>query len=133
MKMDKNFQIVTEHPTAQELLSILFDLIPKFKSHWESNNNLFVESDGSCSVHGIFEEFSNFIRDNFSELDESVRKELFLTIEKLVNINPNFSGGVSNAARTCFLENLTGEGELSETIRTYLGPKSRKYFDEWND
>jgi hypothetical protein len=131
--MDNNFQIVTEHPTAKELLSILFVLIPKFKSYWESDNNFFVESDGSYSVHGIFSELSNFIRDNFSATDESVRKELFLTIEKLVNTNPNFSSGVSNAACTCFLENLTGEGELSETIRSYLGPKSRKYFDEWNN
>ncbi len=131
--MDNNFQIVTEHPTAQELLAMLFGLTPKFKCHWESDDNLSVERDGSYSVHGIFAEFSNFIRDNFSEMEESVRKELFLTIEKLVNTNPSFSGGVSNAACACFLENLAGEGELSETIRTYLGPKSRKYFDEWND
>jgi hypothetical protein len=131
--MDNNFQILTEHPTAKELLSILFGLIPNFKSHWESDSNFFVESDGIYSVHGIFSEFSNFIRDNFSEIDESVRKELFLTVEKLVNTNPNFSGGVSNAACTCFLENFTGEGEFSETIRSYLGPKSRKYFDEWDN
>jgi hypothetical protein len=132
-RMDNNFSIVTEHPTPQELLLMLFDLTPDFRSYWESANNLFVESDGSCTVHGIFAEFSQFVRDNLSEIDEPARKELFQIIEKLVNTNPNFSGGVSNAVCTCFLEHLAGEGELSNTIHPYLGPESRKFLDEWNN
>ncbi len=130
--MDNNFEIVTEHPTAQELLSILIELVPEFKSHWEGSDNLFVERDGSFTVHGIFAELTYYLKKNLSGVEEPIRKELFLTIEKLVNTNQNFSGGVSNAACTCFLENLAGEGELSEIISKYLGPESRKYFDEWN-
>ena len=131
-KMDNNFTIVTEHPTPQELLLMLFDLAPGFRSTWDSDNNPFVESDGSCTIHGIFAEFSHFVRDHLSEIGELARKELFQAIEKLLKTNQNFSGGVSNAVRTCFLENLAGEGELSDTIRPYLRPESRKFFDEWN-
>ena len=131
--MDINFTRVTEHPTPQVLLLMLYDLTPGFCSYWERDDNLFIEDDGSYTVNGIFSEYSHYIRDHLSEIDRSTRKELFLTIEKLVNTNPNFSAGVSNAACTCFLENLAGEGELSETIRPYLSPESLKYFDEWND
>ena len=112
---------------------MLFDLAPGFRPYWESESNLFVESDGSYTAHGIFSGFSHFVRDHLLESEELSRTKLFNIIEKLVNTNPNSSSGVSNAVCTCFLENLAGEGKFSDTIGTYLGPEARKYFDEWDN
>jgi hypothetical protein len=112
---------------------MLFDLAPEFRPYWESESNLSVESDGSYTAHGIFSEFSHFVRDHLLESEEPSRTKLFNIIEKLVNTNPNSSSGVSNAVCTCFLENLASEGKFSDTIGTYLGPEARKYFDEWDN
>ncbi|UCE07411.1 MAG: hypothetical protein JSW07_05100, partial [bacterium] len=118
--------------TPKELLENLVQITPEFLSAWNKEDNLFIDKDGSLSVHGVFTEFSSFIRDNFSLLDENRRKKLFDYIEECVNTDIYSENGVSNAACTCFLENLAGEGVLSNTILKYLGVQSKKYFDKWN-
>jgi hypothetical protein len=130
--MKNDFIIVTRHPTPKELLENLVQIAPEFQSAWNNEDNLFIDEDGSFSVHGVFAEFSSFIRDNFGLLDENRRKKLFDYIEKCVTTDIHSENGVSNAACTCFLENLAGEGVLSNTILKYLGVESKKYFDKWN-
>jgi hypothetical protein len=57
---------------------------------------------------------------------------LFEYVEECVKTDVHSESGVSNAACTCFLENLTGEGELSKNILRFMGEKSKEYFDKWN-
>ena len=130
--MRKDFIIVTRHPTPKKLLENLIQIAPRFLSAWNNEDNLFIAADGSFSVHGVFSEFSSFIRDNFGLLDENRRKKLFDYIEECVTTDIQSENGVSNAARTCFLENLAGEAALSNTILKYLGVESKKYFSKWN-
>ena len=130
--MKNDFIIVTRHPTPKELLENLVQVAPEFLSAWNNADNLFIDEDGSFSVHGVFAEFSSFIRDNFGLLDENRRKKLFDYIEECVTTDIHSESGVSNAACTCFLENLGGEGALSNTILKYLGVESKKYFDKWH-
>ena len=130
--MKNDFIIVTRHPSPEELLENLVKIAPEFLSAWNSEDNLFIDKDGSFSGHGVFTEFSSFIRGNFGLLDENRRKKLFDYIEECVNTDIHSENGVSNAARTCFLENLAGEGVLSDMILKYLGVESKKYFDKWN-
>jgi hypothetical protein len=130
--MKNDFIIVTRHPTPKELLENLVQIAPEFLSAWDNEDNLFIDEDGSFSVHGVFTEFSSFIRDNFGLLDENRRKKLFDYIEECVNTDIHSEYGVSNAACTCFIENLAGEGTFSNTILKYLGVESKKYFDKWN-
>jgi hypothetical protein len=132
VKMKNDFIIVTRHPTPKELLENIVQIAPEFLSAWNNEDNLSINEDGSFSVHGVFAEFSSFIRDNFSLLDENRRKKLFDYIEECVNTDIHSENGVSNAACTCFLQNLAGEGTLSNTILKYLGVESKKYFDKWN-
>jgi len=120
------------YPSPQELLKSLCKLFPEFKSYWDQPDNCFTEVDGSFTYHGLFSEFTSYIRDTFPKIDENKWKELFLLIEKYANTDPMSENGVSNAVFTCFLENLAGEGALSQAILPYLGPKSREYFDQWN-
>ena len=128
--MNENFIIVTEHPTPPELLDKLLQFAPKFAKKWETS--LSVAKDGSFTVHGVFSEFSSFVRDQFGKMDENTKQALFDFVEECVKTNAKSENGISNAACTCFLENIAGEGELSQLIEPYLGPESRKYFDKWN-
>jgi hypothetical protein len=130
--MKNNFIIVTRDPTPKGLLENLVQIAPEFLSVWDNENNLFIDEDGSFSVHGVFTEYSSFIRDNFGLLDENRRKKLFDYIEECVTTDIHSEIGVSNAVCTCFLQNLAGEGTLSNTILNYLGVESKKYFDKWN-
>jgi hypothetical protein len=130
--MEPNFVMTQQRPTPEDLLRALVEIVPGFLSGWESPDNCFREDDGSFSLHGVFSEFTGYLRGHFSELEDTTRRTLFEFVEQCVLIDPNSDSGVSNAACTCFLENLAGEGELSEAIGPYLGRKSKEYFDQWN-
>jgi hypothetical protein len=119
--MKKDFVIIPRKPTSKELLERLIDIVPSFSDFWQKDDNLFVNEGGKFSIHGVFSQFSAYLRDNFIKLKESKRRQLFAFIEECVKEDPHYEVGVSNAACTCFLENPAGEGELSESILKYLG------------
>lgn len=128
--MTMEFTRVTRRPTPEELLAKLCGFVPGFVATWQKS--LFVDEDGSYSVHGVFSEFSSYIRDHFDEFDRDTWTRLFQYVEQCVATDVHSDAGVSNAACTCFLENIAGEGELSSVVLPYLGEESRKYFDQWN-
>jgi hypothetical protein len=128
--MTTEFTRITRHPTPDEILARLFEFAPGFRSAWPHSH--FVAADGSFSVHGVFAEFSSYVRTHFCDMDDETWKKLFKYVEECVTADIHSDSGVSNAACTEFLENIAGEGELSRTVLPYLGPESRKYFDQWN-
>jgi hypothetical protein len=130
--MEPNFILAGRHPTPEDLLDAILQIAPEFDSYWKSPENPFRSDDGDFTLHGVFAELSHCLKDVFSNLEESRRMALFALVEKCVLTDFNSDNGVSNAACTCFLENLAGEGALSEAIALYLGPSSKAHFDEWN-
>ncbi len=130
--MDNDFIRVQRHPTPEELLQAIVKITPEFALHWERPDNYFRNQGGSFSVHGVFAELTTYLKVGFGKLSDAQRRTLFEFIEKCVLTDPNSDSGVSNAACTCFLENLAGECDLSQAIAPYLGMKSKEYFDEWN-
>jgi hypothetical protein len=129
--MEINFISVMRKPSPQELLRAVLQLLPDFADYWGKPTNYFRDSDGSFSLHGLFSELTNYVKANFDKLDDVKRHALFKFVEECVVIDPQSESGVSNAACTCFLENLAGEGDLSQSIVSYLGIKSKEYFDNW--
>lgn len=65
---------------------------------------------------------------SFDEALSRLRRLSF--VEEYVRAE-GFSEDVSNAACTCFLENIAGEVQLAD-VSKYLGPESREFFDQWN-
>lgn len=128
--MSGGFVRVTRRPTPDELLARLSELVPGFGETWPGS--LFLEEDGSFTVHGVFSELSSYVRDHFATITEDTWRSLFRYVEQCVSTDAHSESGVSNAACTCFLENIAGEGELSSVASRHLGPESRKYFDQWN-
>ena len=114
--------------TADQILRRFKELVPAFAAAW--NESLFIDKDGSFTTHGIFSEFSFFFREHFLELTEETRREILKFVEECVK-GEGFSEDVSNAACTCFLENIAGDEQLADVCK-YLGPESREFFDQWN-
>jgi len=112
--MTDDFILVTRHPTPQELLTRLLEFVPGFRAAWQ--DSLFIEDDGSFSVHGVFAEFSGYVRAHFAEFDEATWKKRFSYVEQCVTTDVHSEVGVVNAACTCFLENIASEGPLSRIV-----------------
>jgi hypothetical protein len=128
--MTPDFIQVTRHPTPEELLAQLCSLVSGFGPAWRGS--LFVGDDGSFTAQGVFSEFSSYVRTHFREFNADTWSKLFGYVEQCVTTDRQSQAGVSNAACTCFLENIAGEGELSRLVSQYLGPESRTYFEQWN-
>src|SRR6266404_8367060 len=120
--MTHDFAHMTRGPTPDELLKQLRDFVPGFGEAWR--DSLFVADDGSFTVHGVFSEFSSHVRAHFAEFDEDTWSKLFRYVEQCVTTDIHSQAGVSNAACTCFLENIAGEGDLSRVVSLHLGPES---------
>lgn len=129
--MNNEFILINPMP-PEDLFNAICEISPDFKNYWEKVDNYFRNNDGLGTIHGIFAEYSGFIKANFENIEERNLITLFNFLEKCVNSDPNSESGISNAACTCFLENLAGEGELSKSILKYLGTKSKEYFDKYN-
>jgi hypothetical protein len=60
---------VTRRPTPDEVLAQLRDFVPGFGAAWR--DSLFLGDDGSFTVHGVFSEFSSYVRAHFTDFDEN--------------------------------------------------------------
>jgi hypothetical protein len=129
--MTDDFVLITRHPTPEELLARLSEFFPEFRTAW--NGSLFIGKNGSYCVHGVFAEFTSYVRAHYADFSERTWRDLCEYIEQCVTTDVNSQSGIANAACTCFLENIAGEGDLSRMISRYLGPESRKYFDQWDN
>ena len=129
--MSQDFKTEATPQKVQERLS---ELVPGFGVAWK--DSLFIAQDCSFTVHGVFAEFSSYLRDHFAELCEERRKQLFHYVEECVTAGDRADmqsmSDLSNAVCTCFLETIAGEGKISEMVSAYLGSESRRYFDQWN-
>ena len=118
--------------TPEQLRDAVLSIIPDFQTQWEQGDNLWKEEDGSFSFHGLFTALDWYVRDSFQQISELTRIELMFFIEScLLEIDDTSHDSLDNAACTCFLENLSCES-ISEELRTYMGPKSKAFFDYWN-
>jgi len=128
----KNEFILIYPMSPDDLFNKICEITPDFKNYWEKKDNYFKNENGLGSIHGIFAEYSHFIKEFINNIDENNRIKLFNFVEECVIKDPKSESGISNAACTEFLENLAGEGDLSQSIIKYLGLKSKEYFDEYN-
>ena len=105
-------------------------MFPDFDAYWNSDENLFMDDDGSFSYHGVFAEFSHYFRDHFSEMGKEKIQEFCDYIETFVRDDTSHDD-IDNAICTGFLENVYG-GALETELPKYLGAKSRKFYVLWH-
>ena len=84
------------------------------------------------SIHGVFSDFSQIVSDKLETNSLKNAQSLFDYIESVV-----LNGGEdSNAACTCFLENILNRTPSSiepSTFVPYLGPESKKFCKAWDE
>jgi hypothetical protein len=118
--------------TPATVLKDLVRILPGFAPAWESPGNCFLDDDGSFTYHGLFSELGHYVRDNFEEIEEREREELFGFIESCVSNDTQSEDELDNAVCTCFLENVASE-PLPPELRKYMGRKSLTFFNEWDN
>lgn len=113
--------------TPAEVHRQLVALFPNFASYWNSPENHFREEDGTFTTHGVFAEFSHFVRERLPELPSEALGKLGQFLEQcLASPEPS---NLRNAAETCFLENLAGE-DFTPTLAAHFGERARKLLSD---
>ena len=107
--------------TATEVHIRLVKIFPEFENYWNSDDNLFRESDGGFTICGVFAKLSHFVRDHFPHLSPNALRELGQFLEECLAFA--VTDEVYNAA-ACFLENLEGE-DFTPQVAAHFGAKAR--------
>jgi hypothetical protein len=111
----------------EELLNRLTGLFPRFRTYWDGEDNCFRDSDGSFTLYGVFSEFTDFFREQYSSLppDEIARLGAFVS-----DCMSSKDWDLDNAAATCFVENIAGE-ECDRDLRGHLFGPALDYWRAW--
>jgi hypothetical protein len=110
--------------TAQAILDRLFTLCPDFAVPWDSPDNCFREDDGSFTHCGVFAEFSHYFRDRYERFSPAQVAAVGRFVTKCV-APPDAE--LSDAAATCFLENVAGE-RFSAAFRRHLSGEALRFY-----
>jgi hypothetical protein len=112
--------------TGLALLAQLEGLCPSLRGYWEHPANLFNAPEPS--VHAVFAAFSHFVRERGLGASPALSPQVLAFLEACLS-EPD-SLPLSNAAATCFIENLAGEPCLERHVREF-GPNSRRVHLAW--
>src|SRR5688572_24619897 len=115
--------------SPEQLYVRLIEIFPDFANYWNLPNNCFIEEDGSFTLHGLFSEFSSFIRDRVLELPSEDLHKLGEFLEECLALpEPN---RLSNAAATCFIEDLSHQ-DFTPRLAEHFGERAREELDNLN-
>lgn len=108
-----------------QLLEELNSLVPGFKQYWESDDASF-NFGSESTIHCVFSDFSHVVISKIGAGELQNPERVFAFIEAVVALD----GELSNAACTCFLENLANRVPNSinpNSFIPYLGVESSKF------
>jgi hypothetical protein len=111
----------------------LLALRPDFRPWWDDERDLWSHNEGECTTHGVFSAFSHFVADRLSRGPAPELSPVFEYVESKLD---DEDSEVSNAATTCFLENLMNrvpELIAPSSLVPLLGPKSREFCRAWDE
>ncbi|MCS4308750.1 hypothetical protein M2404_003112 [Rheinheimera pacifica] len=133
-----------------DFLGLMFEIAPAFRAEWESDNNLFVQEDGSYNFQSVCCVFSHYFIDqekhkyvsrNEKKWNPTIADSELVFLFDLFESNIDDiettdslktpEGLLSNAICTCFLENIS-QTNAGEYAKDFMGNKSRTYFDHWH-
>jgi hypothetical protein len=103
-------------------------LFPEFQAHWDDPSNCFRDDDGKFTLHGVFAVFTHFFKDRHASLPPDRIAALGAFVSHCMESG---SEDLGNAAATCFVENIAGEGCDRELSRHLTGA-ARTYWRFWS-
>ena len=110
---------------VSQLIEELNSLVPGFNQYWESDEASFNFGTES-TIHGVFSDFSHVVISKIGKGSLQNPEQVFAFIEAAVASK----GELSNAACTCFLENIANRVPNSispNSFVSYLGVESSKF------
>lgn len=121
-----------------EVLQLIIDTYPKARTYYVSNADKWVPEKGDggqISQHRLLSMLSHLVVREFVQGEYDFCVELFELIEFCVSEGDS---DVSNAACTCFIENLLNtashENEFEDShFVSLLGPESERYAKSWDN
>ncbi len=118
---------------SYQLLPELILVYPDCRAHFISEADRWIDDKGDISAHSFFSVLTSFVEEKFLLGDYEHCEKLFAFVEAAIHSE---NAGVSNAACTCFIENLiniaghNNEFELSH-FWTLLGPSALYFAESW--
>jgi hypothetical protein len=110
-----------------DVQSRLVKMFPEFAQYWDMDTNCHRDDDGGFTLCGVFAEFSDFFRKQFTSFSASSMATLGAFIEECM-ASPD--SDLDNAAATCFLENIAGE-ESAAILRPHLSPTAQNFLAQY--
>ena len=118
--------------TPRDLLAQFITAAPGFEAAWAADDNCYMDDDGTFTFHDVCLEFTSFLRDHPNAVEKAALGGLFVFVEEhLVEQGAPYCD-LGNALCTCLLEGMSSE-EFGEAARPFMGPKTRRFFDQWHD
>lgn len=118
---------------AKAIEAELLALRPDFRPWWDDERDLWKRDGEDFTTHAVFAVFSHFVADRLSCGPAPELAAVFDYVESKLD---DEDSEVSNAACTCFLENLMNRvpGSIAPTtLVPLLGPKSRRFCQLWDE
>jgi hypothetical protein len=102
-------------------------ICPDFQKAWDDEGSLWCAADGTYTFHGLFAVLSHHVADLLEKGNANSLGALFTWVERQMT---GSDGSLSNAAATCFLENLMNRVPTLfsfESFEPLLGPTSKAF------
>jgi len=113
---------------VNDYVSKLSSFIPEFQNLWESDESG-CNFGNDSTVHSVFSAFSDVVIDRLIDKTLDNSDQIFNFVESVVVAG----GDPSNAACTCFLENLINREVNPESFVSLMGPESVKFCKAWDE
>jgi hypothetical protein len=114
--------------SPRALIDRLVALFPDFRAYWDDTENCYRDDDGSFTLHGVFAEFTSFYRERHARLPADRVAALGAFVSECMA--PGDDGPLSNAAATCFVENIVGE-PCDRNLSPHLSGEAKRYWLAW--
>ncbi len=103
----------------KDVLDYLVFLDSDFENMWNSNDNYNVHEDGSSTICGVLNEFTQYLSSSNDAESKPYLEELFNFVERHVDDKTDLGG----ALRTCFLEDLA-HTTVGGQLEPFMGSRS---------
>jgi hypothetical protein len=115
--------------TPEELIGSLTGLFPDFAEQWEAPDNPARDADGSFTLCGAFDEFSEYFRERYEALAPTRLQALGWVLAECM-AEPDSE--LAEATATCFLENVAAERFHADFERFLIG-RPLEFYAQWSE
>ena len=100
---------------------------PAFAEFWPEERRMHSDENGHITLHGVFSVLSDFVALRYDQLTDEQHRDFWEWIEWQATSTDET---LSDAAVTCFLENVAGT-DVETHCRQFMSPVLKKCLDDF--